>query len=395
MTLDLPSLMAMGAFVHACIGAVLLFAWWGNRKVASLAIWGLADLCASSGLFCLMFGAALHVPVMLAVGSCLLTFTQALVWKAARSFDDKRAPLGLVLLGPIIVGCLSAIPGMKGFNEPISLALSTCYIVALAISVWAGRKDRLPARWPIFGFAVVHATILSIGVYSTFFGDTTPDFMPALVSAFGLIHFEPVVFALGTAVFLLTLVKERSESASRVAAGLDSLTGIANRAAFMDAAAQVIERCRQEGAPVSVLMFDLDRFKTINDSHGHATGDAVIRKFCEVSAAALWPTDVFGRIGGEEFAVIMPGSNAGVAYLRAERIRASFAESCRIVGAYEVNATVSCGVAASLNSGLPLSELLEVSDRALYSAKASGRNRVKLADQVMSERDPSSVIRVA
>jgi diguanylate cyclase (GGDEF)-like protein len=142
-------------------------------------------------------------------------------------------------------------------------------------------------------------------------------------------------------------------------------------------------------------MFDLDRFKTINDSHGHATGDAVIRKFCEVSAAALWPTDVFGRIGGEEFAVIMPGSNAGVAYLRAERIRASFAESCRIVGAYEVNATVSCGVAASLNSGLPLSELLEVSDRALYSAKASGRNRVKLADQVMSERDPSSVIRVA
>ena len=70
-----------------------------------------------------------------------------------------------------------------------------------------------------------------------------------------------------------------------------------------------MERYRRDGAPVSVMMFDLDRFKAVNDRHGHAVGDAVIRKFCEITTAAIRPNDVFGRIGGEEFAVVLPGSS--------------------------------------------------------------------------------------
>jgi len=77
----------------------------------------------------------------------------------------------------------------------------------------------------------------------------------------------------------------------------------------------------RDGAPVSVMMFDLDRFKTINDTHGHAVGDAVIRKFCEATATTLRPTDLFGRIGGEEFAVVVAGLSIEAALLRAERIR--------------------------------------------------------------------------
>ena len=69
------------------------------------------------------------------------------------------------------------------------------------------------------------------------------------------------------------------------------------------------------------MMFDLDRFKTINDTHGHAAGDAVIRRFCENTIAALRPNDVFGRLGGEEFAVVLPGSGIEAAHVRAERIR--------------------------------------------------------------------------
>jgi diguanylate cyclase (GGDEF)-like protein len=142
-------------------------------------------------------------------------------------------------------------------------------------------------------------------------------------------------------------------------------------------------------------MFDLDKFKRINDEHGHATGDAVIRKFCEVTAAALRPDDVFGRLGGEEFAVVLPWSSIEPAFVRANRIRASFAESHWIVGDNQVNVTVSAGVSVSVHGDMTLSSLLQNADKALYAAKASGRNRIERFDRLDSKSAQSGVIRVA
>ncbi len=163
----------------------------------------------------------------------------------------------------------------------------------------------------------------------------------------------------------------------------------------MESAERIMERCRRESAPVSVMMFDLDRFKAVNDTYGHAVGDDVIRKFCEVAAAALRPDDVFGRIGGEEFAAVLPGSGIEAAGVRADRICASFAETCRFVGDHAVNATVSGGVSASVNGEHALSALLEYSDVALYRAKAEGRNRVMRGDQPRPKGGLSNVLRVA
>src|SRR5581483_5706205 len=93
---------------------------------------------------------------------------------------------------------------------------------------------------------------------------------------------------------------------------IDALTGVANRASFTESATRMLERCRREGTPASVMMFDLDKFKIVNDRYGHAVG-------------ALRQTDVFGRIGGEEFAAVLPGTSIEAAFVRAERIRAAFA----------------------------------------------------------------------
>jgi diguanylate cyclase (GGDEF)-like protein len=157
----------------------------------------------------------------------------------------------------------------------------------------------------------------------------------------------------------------------------------------------VVERCRRDGAPVSVLMFDLDRFKEINDTFGHAVGDSVLLIFCEVASSALRANDVFGRIGGEEFAVVFPGSGIEAAWARADRIRMSFMETCRKVGESQVDATVSGGVATSAAPRRSLDTLLASADVALYDAKTEGRNRIKRSNDPSSETGASGVIRVA
>ena len=118
-------------------------------------------------------------------------------------------------------------------------------------------------------------------------------------------------------------------------------------------------------------------------------------KFCDITTAALRPNDVFGRLGGEEFAAVLPGSSIESACVRAERIRACFAASCRFVGNRQVDATVSCGVSVSLHAEATLTALLKDSDTALYRAKADGRNRIRRAEQPKLESGSPVVIRVA
>jgi diguanylate cyclase (GGDEF)-like protein len=395
MNLDLPTLMVMQSFALACAGAVLFSVWLPNRIVSALALWGLANVSAAAGFFSLMLGFTLHQPIWLAIGGSLLPLQASLMWKATRSIESKPTPLALVSLGPMIVGLTNFVPGLREVNGALPLATGLAYTLAATTTLWLGRTERLTARWPLFILLVVHAAALSIGMYTAFIRPTSHDIVPSIASLFGLIYFESIVFALGTAVFVIALVKERSEAAGVTAGRVDPLSGILNRAGFMDNAGRMLERCRRDGAPVSVMMFDLDGFKTINDTYGHAAGDAVIRRFCENAIASLRPNDVFGRLGGEEFAVVLPGSGIEAAHVRAERIRASFAENCQFILNRQVNATVSGGVAMNVTAEQSLDALLEISDAALYDAKTEGRNRIKRADQPRAVGGMSNVFRVA
>jgi predicted signal transduction protein with EAL and GGDEF domain len=279
MHLDVPTLIAMEGFVYACAGTVLFFAWSQNRKISALALWGLADIVIAGGIFSLMLASALRQPFGLVLGGIVLALGPGLTWKAARTLDDKPAPLVLALLGMVVVGLANGITGLQEVAWPLSLATSVVYFFAAATTLWLGRKERLSARWPIIVLTAVQGGVLLIGAYSNIDRANGQEAIPSVMSLFGLIRFVGIFYALGTAVFILALIKERSEATSRVAANIDSLTGIANRSAFMEGAGRILERCKRENAPVSAIMFDLDRFKTINDTHGHAVGDDVIKTF--------------------------------------------------------------------------------------------------------------------
>lgn len=161
----------------------------------------------------------------------------------------------------------------------------------------------------------------------------------------------------------------------------DSLTGLANRRYFERQLATMVNQATGRGRPLSLLIIDIDHFKSINDTHGHLAGDDVLGEFAGRLKRAVRGADLAGRFGGEEFVVAMPDTDAATAYAIAERIRARISdEPFEITGrGRPVNVTVSVGV-GSIGSGLNgPTELIAAADRALYEAKRAGRNRVTSA----------------
>lgn len=160
----------------------------------------------------------------------------------------------------------------------------------------------------------------------------------------------------------------------------DPLTGLYNRRFLMGHLGPLLKRAEHGGAPVAVILFDLDYFKRINDQHGHDAGDAVLREFAARVAAQIRPTDFACRLGGEEFVVLLPGATLDYAILAAERLRLAIAGEPFLVRAGErVVVTTSAGVAAAETAPCGPERLLKIADQRLYAAKTAGRNRVAAA----------------
>ncbi|MGD0961340.1 MAG: diguanylate cyclase [Methylomonas sp.] len=169
----------------------------------------------------------------------------------------------------------------------------------------------------------------------------------------------------------------QSEMQYQNLAHIDYLTGLSNRRFFMEQAEAEFTRILRYGGMVSLLMLDLDHFKVINDKYGHQSGDRVLQLFSSVCKSALRDVDVIGRLGGEEFAILLPETAVKEAYEVAERIRLLLAgASVKLDDNIDIRFTVSIGVASLSGASVNLNKLFIEADQALYRAKAEGRNRV-------------------
>lgn len=167
----------------------------------------------------------------------------------------------------------------------------------------------------------------------------------------------------------------------------DSLTGALSRRGFMDKATQEIARARRYGRPGALVMLDVDHFKAVNDTHGHPAGDAVLRELAGLLTMLKRPADVLGRLGGEEFALLLPETDAPHALAAAERFRTAIAaQAMEIPGGAPLRVTVSLGVAPLIARTETAEDWLAAADAPLYAAKRGGRNRSELGTAAGQDR---------
>lgn len=156
----------------------------------------------------------------------------------------------------------------------------------------------------------------------------------------------------------------------------DTLTGLANRRALFALAQSAIEQARRLGHPIALIGLDADHFKRVNDQHGHAAGDAVLKALAATLRSMTRASDICARVGGEEFAIVLPGTDLAAATELAERLRQAIANLRVEYQGKQLLLTCSFGVTASNQGAASLEQLLSVADIATYRAKREGRNRV-------------------
>ncbi|MBB6188616.1 GGDEF domain-containing protein [Rhodanobacter sp. MP7CTX1] len=181
---------------------------------------------------------------------------------------------------------------------------------------------------------------------------------------------------------LWTYRVKRSQLRFMKLARRDGLTGIFNRQHFVEEVEHLLLYCRKSARNACIVLIDLDHFKVVNDTHGHAVGDRVLRRAVEACQTHLRSTDVFGRLGGEEFGILLPDCSLEQAYRRAEQIRLAIATAATGDNAPGIPISASFGVAVTSRSGYELRGLLIHADEALYRAKREGRNRVVVSEEV-------------
>jgi diguanylate cyclase (GGDEF)-like protein len=380
--LHVPTLAVIAVFVTAILGVLLMLAWRREQNSNALLLWGVGYLLGALSLALVASRGTIPDVLSIEIGIGALLLSYGFWFAGARAFNGRETPPTVFLVAPLIWLVAMQIPAVQAdiTLRIIIVTLCQCVMTGYVIKeFWRERSEPLLSRWPIIIVLLTHMLVLALRLPAALLTpmNTSADFFRS--PTFAAMAFVTVLYTITFAFLLLSMVKERGELRHKTAALIDPLTGLANRRAFLGDAEDFMARTPKHGESLTVMLADLDRFKAVNDQFGHAIGDRVLQIFAETITRTLRAADMSGRLGGEEFAFLMPGTSAAEAEHIAERIRSQFGEAARKVGGCAVNATVSVGVATATTPA-QLADLIGVADGALYRAKAEGRNRVSVVD---------------
>lgn len=376
MHLDPATLLIVSAAITLLVGMLFLASWRQAPGSPALGLWGAAHLVGAVG----SAGLALRgqIPDLLSIGlsNAVVLAAYGLIWSGVRSFEGRSARIGWAMAGALAWCLLCLIPAFHtsiAWRIVSASAAATAYCGAATVEIWRGRAERLASRITAGAVLGLHGTFYLVRIPSTLVAPPQLGQNPLASPWVAILCFVTMLFSIASAFTFMALVKERAEREQRIAAATDPLTGVPNRRAFAEAATTGLTGGR-DGA---LLLFDLDRFKAVNDVHGHAVGDAVLIGFCALAADLLPPGALLGRLGGEEFACLLPDVSPEEALARAEALRRTFAH-LHVPEIPALRVSVSIGLAQAGN-GVGFETLMRRADAALYVAKNSGRDRVSVA----------------
>jgi len=374
MLLDYNSLLIAIAFAAACLGVTLFAAWMAARTERFLLTWAAGAVLLVCSI--LLYSAYVVSPetylVILAFAVHITSF--AVFYGAAIQFRTGEPPFRPIMMAGI-PALLVALPGYATPFDAIGFILSNLVVAALlfltARQYWIGRREApgpimgLTALYAVAGVSFVICAMVLVAEGQWVLGRAPENWAENLNLVVG------ITAVAGVGAISLALNQSRIARTHRREAMTDGLTGLLNRRAIFDLFSD-----RDLPPFTSVIVFDLDGFKAVNDGHGHAVGDEVLRRFARAIKHSIRTTDTAARLGGEEFALVLPRSDAESALQVAERIRRDFAEAAIEAGGAKLRSTVSAGVATAGAKGQPFEDVLRSADSALYAAKRDGRNRV-------------------
>jgi diguanylate cyclase (GGDEF)-like protein len=389
MPLDMPTLFLVSTCITALLGLFLLLLWLQDRSIRALGYWAAAYLIGGFAVALWIFGPDALPAGGADIASAMLFTCCGLIWSGARKFHGRAALPGAAIAGAVAWLIATRMPQFIEWGSMrvvLSSLIITAYAVLTAMELRRERRKSRIARARALLIPVLHGAIFLSPILTTTMFNSA---QMTSASWFPLFALLTLLYVVGTAFIVVVMAKEYSALVHKTAAMTDHLTGLFNRRGFFEAAEKLIESRKQLGEPVTVMMFDLDHFKSVNDRFGHDTGDEALRAFAQTASTNMRQHDIIGRLGGEEFAAILPAS-VETAMMVGERVRAAFANKGVEIAGHAMNATVSIGIAGAMAERAQVAGLLARADRALYAAKAAGRNRLCTDRDAAATRPQSS-----
>jgi diguanylate cyclase (GGDEF)-like protein len=341
MFLDLQTLFVVATCITALLGLFLLVLWLQDRSVRALGWWGAAYLIGGIAVAFWVAGPLVSPFWSDAIAPALLFVCCGMIWSGARKFHGRNILPLAALTGGIIWLVAAGLPEFMAHGSArvvVSSLIIAAYAVLTALELKRERRNPRLAHRRAIVFAGLHGAIFLSPILVV---RMVPDAPIGLGNAtFALFALMTLLYVVGTAFIVVVMAKEHAVLLHKTAALTDPLTGLFNRRGYLEAAQKLIERQTRKREPVTVLMFDLDHFKSINDRFGHHAGDEALRVFATTASTNTRIADIVGRLGGEEFSALLPGG-LDSAEIVAERVRAAFEESGYEIAGHVMNATVS------------------------------------------------------